>query len=569
METLYKWAGYLFAGWCVLALASAAGVYGAEGTGETSPAWAAARSAGCFAWPLSLLYLRRDRTRYLRRLMSGASPVTLTANAPLPPVFTDAGESAPSAGTLPTLQCHAADDHLDEAEPLRRARDSVVHWAWLAFKADARVAAAYMAGVLPPLLGWGSGPDPATAQLLAVVGVIAGLANLGMAWLRWRRRPRFSMSDRALGASVYSTGSDLMLLLRLIGLPVVGPAVAGLWSVWLLASAATLPQWRVWTGTLLASLVLLISILTTAYDGVSATSVIMLLAVCVHLASLAWLDRRAQANGGPSLLVLRLFDADASTGFLFGRLLRVWGWFGNWFTVADRALLDYQNRATSNQTFYAVAGTFLASVAIVASTAIPAWAGSLRQLPAGLNSHMVVLGAIALGIFVHLQSQRLLLRSRCIASSAMLDHVLARLGRRPRHLDFLHKGVYLPCYDDTWKPSVATLVARSAAVLMDVRGYDPSRNGCRYEIHYLADHVPLHRVVFLIQSARDAEVVAESVAEALRTLRAESPNQSGRGGSIQAFYLGAQGDEDIAALTALLLRAAEAAPQAQARSAST
>lgn len=565
MDAIYRWTNYLFVGWCVLALAFAASAYGTQFKGEEDEIiWVMARFAACFAWPLSLLYIRRDRSNYLRRLMSDTSPEAgpRSTAAPAAPARATSGDA--SAGASPTMVFHSADERFEDAEPLRRAQDKVTHWARLAFKVDALLAGMYLASSLPLMAGWDTSAERETAPILTVLCLVAGLANVGMAWSRWRRRPQFSMSDRALGVSVHATMTELLNSLRMIQLPFVGPALAGLSAAWLLISALTLPQWRVLSGALLASLVLLIDgLLITTSGSVSATSVLLLLAAGLHLASLAWLDRRAQAGGGPALLVLRLFDADASASFLFGRLLRVWGWFGNWFTVADVALLAYQNRTLSNHTFYAMAATFLVSAGIMASTAIPALANALAHLPAGLNSHLVLLSVLALGIAAHLQVQRLLLRSRCIASTAMLDRVMGRLGRRPRHLDFLHKGIYLPCYDNTWKPSVATLVERAAAVLMDLRGFDPSRAGCRYEIDYLLDHVPLRRVVFLVQSARDADVVADSVSDAMQTLCAGSPNRANQGGPIQVFQIATQGDDDIAGLTALLLRAAEAAPTAQ------
>ena len=56
------------------------------------------------------------------------------------------------------------------------------------------------------------------------------------------------------------------------------------------------------------------------------------------------------------------------------------------------------------------------------------------------------------------------------------------------------------CHAHTWRPTMRALAARSAAVLMDLRGFNGDREGCCYELLHLARHAPDLPVLLLVDS---------------------------------------------------------------------
>ncbi len=59
------------------------------------------------------------------------------------------------------------------------------------------------------------------------------------------------------------------------------------------------------------------------------------------------------------------------------------------------------------------------------------------------------------------------------------------------------------CHTDTWQPTMRALAHRSTAVLMDLRSFAETNQGCTYELQQLLDIVPLNRIVLLIDETTD------------------------------------------------------------------
>jgi hypothetical protein len=51
------------------------------------------------------------------------------------------------------------------------------------------------------------------------------------------------------------------------------------------------------------------------------------------------------------------------------------------------------------------------------------------------------------------------------------------------------------CRDNSWRPTVLTLMSRARRVLVDMRGFDPVNKGIQYELHALAERVPAENIV--------------------------------------------------------------------------
>jgi hypothetical protein len=99
------------------------------------------------------------------------------------------------------------------------------------------------------------------------------------------------------------------------------------------------------------------------------------------------------------------------------------------------------------------------------------------------------------------------------------------------------------CYDDTWQMVLSRLAGESDAVLMDLRGFSPQNRGVTHEINELIDHVPLGRVVFVVDDTTDEGFLRQTVQEAWARMSPDSPNRSSTLGRLYLFrFTGAPGD---------------------------
>lgn len=82
------------------------------------------------------------------------------------------------------------------------------------------------------------------------------------------------------------------------------------------------------------------------------------------------------------------------------------------------------------------------------------------------------------------------------------------------------------CHDDTWRPTMLRLAQAADVVLMDLRGFTPQNQGCRYELQQLLDFVALERVVVLIDARTSRDFIESTLQNLWRTSRADSPSRS-------------------------------------------
>jgi hypothetical protein len=81
------------------------------------------------------------------------------------------------------------------------------------------------------------------------------------------------------------------------------------------------------------------------------------------------------------------------------------------------------------------------------------------------------------------------------------------------------------CHADTWQQTMRALVGESDAVLMDLRGFSPSNQGCLYELGQLLDAIDLTRVVFTIDATTDRTFLEQALQRLWAGLSADSPNR--------------------------------------------
>ncbi len=70
------------------------------------------------------------------------------------------------------------------------------------------------------------------------------------------------------------------------------------------------------------------------------------------------------------------------------------------------------------------------------------------------------------------------------------------------------------CHADTWQQTVVRLAAGADVVLMDLRGFSPSNQGCLFELRHLVDSVDLARVVFLFDDNTDRTFLMRTLHDA-------------------------------------------------------
>jgi hypothetical protein len=64
------------------------------------------------------------------------------------------------------------------------------------------------------------------------------------------------------------------------------------------------------------------------------------------------------------------------------------------------------------------------------------------------------------------------------------------------------------CYDNTWRATLESLIARSSAVLMDLRGFTQANAGCVFELRQLASAGRLANCVFVTDDTSDRTLAA-------------------------------------------------------------
>jgi hypothetical protein len=107
----------------------------------------------------------------------------------------------------------------------------------------------------------------------------------------------------------------------------------------------------------------------------------------------------------------------------------------------------------------------------------------------------------------------------------------ADLGRRVGAMDLgpdpdgRYRVAEFFCRADTWQPTMRRLVADSDAVLMDLRSFSASNQGCVYELGRLLDEIDLGRIVFVTDKTTDHSFLEATLQQQWSSVAAESPNR--------------------------------------------
>lgn len=183
---------------------------------------------------------------------------------------------------------------------------------------------------------------------------------------------------------------------------------------------------------------------------------------CVVAAGLASWRLDGDRLGNRRLLLLRVFGFQRRTETLFDRVAQGWRFTGS---------------------VKLIAGSDLARRAVDPGDLIAFLGGRLRQLFVGRDRP---------------SRQRL----------ERLDE------RRDPDGRFRVSKVY--CHADTWRPTLRRLLAVSDVVLMDLRGFKKSNDGCLFELRQLVENGLVPRTVFVVDGTTDTALLEAVLSEQAR-----------------------------------------------------
>jgi hypothetical protein len=109
------------------------------------------------------------------------------------------------------------------------------------------------------------------------------------------------------------------------------------------------------------------------------------------------------------------------------------------------------------------------------------------------------------------------------------------------------------CRSDTWQTTMHRLAAASDAVLMDLRSFSPSNQGCIYELGRLLDSVDLRRVILLVDETTNRPFLEAELMRLWNQLSAASPNRHATAPAVRLFHIRQQSERAVTGLLGHLL----------------
>lgn len=91
------------------------------------------------------------------------------------------------------------------------------------------------------------------------------------------------------------------------------------------------------------------------------------------------------------------------------------------------------------------------------------------------------------------------------------------------------------CHPDSWQMTMRELARHSSVILMDLRSFSPSNQGCIYELEQILKSVDLRRVVFVADSTTDQIFLERTFHRLWEGVFADSPNARVPDPKVQLF----------------------------------
>jgi len=134
----------------------------------------------------------------------------------------------------------------------------------------------------------------------------------------------------------------------------------------------------------------------------------------------------------------------------------------------------------------------------------------------------------------------------------------ADLEQRISHMDIQpdpdgrHRVNEFFCRSDIWQMTMRRLVDRSDAVLMDLRSFSKSNQGCIYELRQLFDTIALDRVILVIDESTDRILLETTLGEIWQNLESSSPNIKLSSPTVRLFWAKQQSSREVMSLLTIL-----------------
>jgi hypothetical protein len=138
-----------------------------------------------------------------------------------------------------------------------------------------------------------------------------------------------------------------------------------------------------------------------------------------------------------------------------------------------------------------------------------------------------------------------------VQGEADLERRLSQLDTRPDP-DGRYRVNEFFCYADTWQMTMRRLAACSDAVLMDLRSFSPTNQGCLYELGQLLEGIPLERVLLLFDDSTDRAFLEGALRDLWGQVPADSPNRSVRSPEVRLFRVSEGSPGEVRALLGFL-----------------
>ncbi len=104
------------------------------------------------------------------------------------------------------------------------------------------------------------------------------------------------------------------------------------------------------------------------------------------------------------------------------------------------------------------------------------------------------------------------LKSRFIAGEEQVQQAASTIDMHPDPDGRFRTSKFF-CHDDTWRPTLTALLARSDAVLMDLRGFSDNNRGCLFELDQLISQRLISRTLFIADHATNVALLEHTVGE--------------------------------------------------------
>jgi hypothetical protein len=141
-----------------------------------------------------------------------------------------------------------------------------------------------------------------------------------------------------------------------------------------------------------------------------------------------------------------------------------------------------------------------------------------------------------------------------VEGEADLEQRVSRMDTKPDP-DGRHRVNEFFCRADTWQMTMQQLAGQSNAVLMDLRSFSKSNQGCIYELQQLMNNIPLSGVVLVIDDSTDRTFLEMAVRKIWQNLEASSPNVELSEPTVRCFSVKQQSPAEMERLLLILFNA--------------